>query len=75
MEKTEAIAMPQPDLGNRGPEEEKEARDLLNKLAEGGRKMTPEDYRAQRRSYALAAAKTPEERAELAKRYDRVYGV
>lgn len=36
--------------------------------------MTPDDYRRQLRSYALGAAKTPEDRERLSKEFDRQYG-
>jgi len=66
--------MKSPDLGKRDSEAGRRNIALLKKLAEGGRKMTPADYRAQRRSYALGAAKTPEEREMLAKHYDSIHG-
>lgn len=47
----------------------------IERLAEAGRKMTQEDYRAQRKSYALGAAKTEKEREELSAWWDRRYGV
>ncbi|MDE2731219.1 MAG: hypothetical protein OXI38_07495 [Bacteroidota bacterium] len=66
--------MKSPDLGKRGSEAGRRDIALLKKLAEGGRKMTPADYRAQRRSYALTAATTSEERGMLAKHYDSIHG-
>ncbi len=47
----------------------------LERMAEAGRNMTPEDHRAQAKSYALADVKTEEDREWLSAWYDRRYGV
>ena len=67
--------MPKIVLNSRDSEAGQRAVKLLEKLAEAGRRMTPADHRAQLKSYALGAAKTPEDRERLAKRWDRIHGV
>ncbi len=47
----------------------------LERMAEGGRNMTPEERRAQRKSYFLGAAKTEEDRKRLSTLWDQRYGV
>lgn len=61
------------DLGSTEADKKRRA-ELMDKLVEAGRKMTPDDYRRQLKSYALGAAKTPEDRERLSKEFDRQYG-
>ena len=67
--------MTKPDFMSPDSDLAKKAAAALERLAEAGRNMTPEDYRAQRKSYALGAAKTEKEREELSTWWDRRYGV
>ena len=68
------LTMTQPQFRRRDSKEGREALELLEKMAEAGRNMTPADYRAQRKSYALGAAKTDKEREMLSERWDRLHG-
>ncbi len=64
------------DLRNLGSTEDDKKRraELMDKLVKAGRKMTPDDYRRQLKSYALGAAKTPEDRERLSEEFDRQHG-
>ena len=67
--------MTRPDFMSPDSELARKTAEALEKLANAGRNMTPDDYRAQRKSYALGAAKTEEDREELSAWWDRRHGV
>lgn len=60
------------DLGSTEAEKKRRA-ELMAKI-KAAPEMTPDDYRRQLKSYALGAAKTPEDRERLSKEFDRQYG-
>ena len=59
---------------SRIPEAEKKRRAEIAAKVKAAPEMTPDEYRRQIKSYALGAAKTPEDRERLSKEFDRQYG-